>query len=122
MAAQTILVVDDETMMGEMLVRYLTRTGFQAIHALTGADALGALKAQRIDAVLLDITLKDEAGYDVLKQIKAEQPALPVIMLTGLGYDENAMQESLKLGASGYLSKSADVSEVKVALGRVLNP
>jgi DNA-binding response OmpR family regulator len=117
---QSVLVIDDENMMGEMLARYLKREGFVSHTAANSEEGLSVLRREKIDVVLLDIKLGDEDGFDVLKLIKKEHPTLPVVMLTGLGYDEKAMKEALDLGASGYLSKSADITEVGITVRRVL--
>jgi len=117
---QTILVIDDENMMSEMLARYLKREGFEGLIASNSEEGLSVLRRTKVDTVLLDIKLGDEDGFEVLKSIKKENPAIPVVMLTGLGYDDKAMSEALELGASGYLSKSADISEVGITVRRVL--
>ena len=117
---KTVLVVDDETMVSEMLARYLKREGFQCAAAKDSDTTLAALAQAKVDAILLDIGLGDEDGFDLLKKIRDQYPGVPVVMLTALGYDEKAMEEALELGASGYLSKTADVSEVGVAIRRVL--
>jgi len=119
-ASRTVLVIDDENMMGEMLARYLKREGFEALNATSSEEGMSVLRRAKVDVILLDIKLGDEDGFDVLKLIKKEDQTVPVVMLTGLGYDEKAMEEALKLGASGYLSKSADISEVGIAVRRVL--
>lgn len=119
-APQTVLVIDDENMMGEMLARYLKREGFEGLIATNSEEGLSVLRRAKVDAVLLDIKLGDEDGFEVLKLIKKESPNVPVVMLTGLGYDDKAMSEALELGASGYLSKSADISEVGITVRRVL--
>lgn len=117
-----ILVIDDENMMAEMLARYLKREGFSAHIATNSEEGLSVMRRVKVDVILLDIKLGDEDGFDVLKTIKQENATVPVVMLTGLGYDEKAMSEALELGASGYLSKSADITEVGIAVRRVLPP
>ena len=119
---KTVLIIDDENMMCEMLARYLKREGFQGLTAANSKEGLSVLRRTKVDVVLLDIKLGDEDGFNLLQLIKKEHPKLPVVMLTGLGYDEKAIKEALDLGASGYLSKSADISEVGIAVRRVLPP
>ena len=116
----TILVIDDENMMGEMLARYLKREGFECLLATNSEEGLSVMRRAKVDAILLDIKLGDEDGFEVLKLIKKENPDVPVVMLTGLGYDDKAMAEALELGAVGYLSKSADITEVGITVRRVL--
>jgi DNA-binding response OmpR family regulator len=117
---QTILVIEDEDMVGEMLARYLKRDGYRGLVATNSEEAMAVLRRTRVHMALLDIKLGDEDGFEVFKTIKEEHPDLPVVMLTGLGYEEKAMHDALELGAAGYLSKSADVSEVGITVRRIL--
>lgn len=86
-ASRTVLVIDDENMMGEMLARYLKREGFEALNATSSEEGMSVLRRAKVDVILLDIKLGDEDGFDVLKLIKKEDQTVPVVMLTGLGYD-----------------------------------
>jgi two-component system invasion response regulator UvrY len=96
--------------------------------AASGPEAVarvraGAASNQQPDVVLLDIAMSQRDGLDVLKQLKAEFPKLPVLMLSTYPDRQYALR-SLKLGAAGYLNKSADSEQIiaairKVALGKL---
>lgn len=86
--------------------------------AASGAEALARVRAGGVDVVLLDIALPVRDGLDVLKQIKAEQPKLPVLMLSTYPDRQYAVR-SMKLGAAGYLNKSADSEQLIDAVRRV---
>ena len=115
----TVLIVDDDKMFGDMLARFLSLNGFKTLCATDSSEAFKILQDGIVDAILLDIKLGDEDGFALIEPIRKTHP-IPIIMLTGLGYDENAMQEALKDGASGYLSKMVELEEVALTLHRVL--
>jgi DNA-binding NarL/FixJ family response regulator len=86
--------------------------------AATGPEALARVRAGGIDVVLLDIAMPQRDGLDVLKALKAEAPRLPVLMLSTYPDRQYAVR-SLKLGAAGYLNKSADSAQLTDAIRRV---
>ena len=80
------------------------------------------MKEQPADAVLLDIELPDSNGLEFLTQFKSLYPNVPVVMMTGLGYEEELMAKALKNGASGYVGKGVGMDDAIVAIKRVLPP
>jgi DNA-binding response OmpR family regulator len=96
-----VLVVDDEKQIGSVLCAYLEREGFEAKSCTTVRDALDAIAARRPDLVLLDVTLPDGNGLDVLRSIGG---GIPVIMLTARA-DELDRIIGLELGADDYITK-----------------
>ncbi|MGR8920551.1 MAG: PP2C family protein-serine/threonine phosphatase [Gammaproteobacteria bacterium] len=112
-----ILVVDDNEMNRDLLVRRLGRRAFDVDAVEDGAAALAAVDAERYDLVLLDIMMPGIDGYEVLEQIRRTRSAseLPVIMVTAK--DESAdIVRALKLGANDYITKPIDFA---VAVARV---
>ncbi len=89
-----------------------------ACEAASGPEALARVRDGGIDVVLLDIAMPQRDGLDVLRQIKAERPKLPVLMLSTYPDRQYAVR-SLKLGASGYLNKSADAAQMIEAIRHV---
>jgi DNA-binding NarL/FixJ family response regulator len=73
------------------------------------------------DAIILDIGMPKIDGISLTAQIREKLPLLPIVMFTGLGYDEEAMQSARKAGANGYVSKGLGPSEIYSALMRVLS-
>lgn len=86
--------------------------------AADGPAALRRLRDGDIDVMLLDIALPGRDGLDVLRQVRAEHPKLPVLVLSTYPDRQYAVR-SLKLGASGYLNKSADSEQITAAVRRV---
>ena len=112
-----ILVVDDVADNRDILVRRLTRRGFDAVEAVGGHDALEKLASQHFDVVLLDIMMPDLGGNDVLRRLRQthSEVELPVIMVSAKSQSEDVV-ESLNLGANDYVTKPIDFS---VALARI---
>jgi DNA-binding NarL/FixJ family response regulator len=88
-----------------------------AFEAANGPDAVARVREGGIDVLLLDIALPGRDGLDVLKQLKREFPRLPVLMLSTYPDRQYAVR-SLKLGAAGYLNKSADSEQLIEAIRR----
>ena len=101
---EKILIIDDETFICENVERILGDEGYQVCSAASGDSARAAVQANDIDLVLLDLNLGTENGIDVLKTLKAIDPDLLVIIITGYGSVESAV-DAIKLGAFHYMKK-----------------
>ena len=114
-----LLIVDDEKDFVEMFSLRLSGQGEKVFTAFSGQEALKVLSANTIDVVILDIRMPEMDGIEALTRIKAAYPLVEVILLTGHGSAETAV-EGLKLGAFDYLMKPADFEEIqtKIALAR----
>ena len=117
---QRILVVDDEPQICEMLSMYFARHDFEPHTAADSATVMNIIAGNKIDIVVLDIGLADEDGLKVLEKIKAAQPAIRVIMLTGMGFVEDLLLEAQQKGADGYVSKVLPLDELLAAVQRIL--
>ncbi|MGZ4691967.1 MAG: response regulator transcription factor [Acidimicrobiia bacterium] len=117
----TILVVEDEANIADLVDLYLTREGYRVLKQDTGAGALDAVRDHRPRLVVLDIGLPDIDGLEVCRRIRATGN-LPVIFLTARG-DEVDRVLGLELGADDYLTKPFSpaelVARVKAVLRRV---
>ena len=102
-----VLVVDDEEDFVEMLALRLNEAGEKVTSAFSGKECLEKLEKTAIDVVVLDIKMSGMDGIRTLKEIKKRFPLIEVIMLTGHGTAETAV-EGMKLGAFDYLLKPAD--------------
>jgi DNA-binding NtrC family response regulator len=111
-----VLVVDDEAPLTRALERLLTHEGFEVTTALTGAGALQGIEREP-DVVLLDLMLPDASGMDILQHIKRERPDIEVVILTGHG-DVNTAVEALHAGAYHFLTKPCNNDAVVGLLGR----
>jgi DNA-binding NtrC family response regulator len=108
-----VLIVDDEEDFAEMLSLRLKETGEKASCVHDGRQCLDFLEKEkdRTDVVILDIKMPGMDGIEVLKQIKTRFPLIEVILLTGHGTTESAV-EGMKLGAFDYLLKPADFDDL----------
>lgn len=117
--AGTVLVVDDEPKIQQLLKTFFEARGLRVLLAGSGADALAAM-AHKPLAVLLDLNLPDLNGLTVLKRLRATAPATPVIIATGLE-DEVVVREALDEGAYDYVTKPFHLEYLEtVVLTKVL--
>lgn len=102
-----ILIADDHELIREGLKRILLegKTARQVGEALDAAEAIAAVRREKWDMVILDINLGGRSGLEVLKDIKAEFPRLPVLMLSMYPEEQFALRV-IRAGAAGYLNKS----------------
>jgi two-component system alkaline phosphatase synthesis response regulator PhoP len=114
-----ILVVDDEWEIRDLLSRFLTEQGYEAILASNGEEAIEVAEKENPQAILLDIVLPVIDGIEVYKRLKAEELTLtiPVIMMTGLAYSK---VDAIEAGADDFLAKPFDLVEVLFRLKSVL--
>jgi len=115
----TVLVVDDEESMRFFLRRALARRGFAVETAADGTEGTERFLALRPDAVLLDVRLPGLGGRDVLERIRAADPDVPVIMMTGYATVDDAMG-AMWSGATDYVRKPLRADDVAAALDRAL--
>ncbi|MEW6351702.1 MAG: response regulator [Thermodesulfobacteriota bacterium] len=106
-----VLLVDDEEQFAEVLAQRLETRGFSVKTAFNGADAIAFVEAHDIDVVILDVVMPGMDGIETLRELKRARPITEVIMLTGHGTVETAIQ-GMKLGAYDYLMKPTDTSEL----------
>lgn len=115
-----VLICDDHQIVRQGIKMILADAPDVALagEAACGPDALALARAGGIDVVLLDIAMPQRDGLDILRQLKTEFPRLPVLMLSTYPDRQYAVR-SLKLGAAGYLNKSADAEQLTEAIRRV---
>jgi len=118
-SAPGVLIVDDERSLRFSLGEWARDAGLRPLEVTSGREALEALKTQSVDAVLLDLRLGDEDGLQVLKRLREEDPKLPVVMLTGHGSIQHAIQAT-RLGAYDFIQKPPDLEHLGVVLRRAL--
>lgn len=112
MSHERLLLADDEERFLSTTRILLGKRGVENVEtATTGQDALKILRKGRIDVVVLDVKMPGMDGVEVLRKIKHEHPLVEVIMLTGHGSIESAV-DGLKLGAFDYVIKPVDVANL----------
>jgi two-component system OmpR family response regulator len=110
-----ILVVEDNPLDMELIV-WALRAGGHAVDAVaTGEEGLLCARVNSYDAIVLDLMLPDTTGIDVARQLRAEQRAVPILMLTAATAIEKRI-EGLDSGADDYLTKPFDVGELRARL------
>jgi two-component system invasion response regulator UvrY len=116
----SVLVCDDHQIVRQGIKQVLADASDLALagEAASGPEAIAKVREGGIDVVLLDIAMPQRDGLDVLKQLRSEFPKLPVLMLSTYPDRQYAVR-SLKLGAAGYLNKSADSEQMTEAIRRV---
>jgi DNA-binding NarL/FixJ family response regulator len=117
-----LLIVDDHPMVLQGLRTMLLDAGDIDVvaEAADAATAIAAVRCTALDLVLSDMTLPDKTGLVLLKTIKAEQPNLPVLMLSMYAEEVFAVR-ALKLGAAGYLMKDVEAATLIDAIRRAAN-
>jgi two-component system, NtrC family, response regulator AtoC len=112
-----VLVVEDEAIFAKNIQTYLIREGYEVRVAAEATAAMAEFDSFRPAVVLLDYNLPGANGLEVLAQIKARDPKAVVVMLTGHGGVDIAVQ-AMKAGAADYLSKPMALGEVKLVIER----
>jgi DNA-binding response OmpR family regulator len=116
--AATVLVVEDEKEIRELLRRYLERAGYGVLTTGSGAEAVRLLGEPGIDLTLLDLGLPDVDGDEVLREAQ-ERGRVPVVVLTARSTVEDRIH-GLRLGADDYVTKPFSPTEVVLRVGAVL--
>ena len=115
----TVLVVDDDPAHRTMLRTLLTGWGYRIKEADDGAGAIEMVYEQAFDLILMDIRMVKVSGLEALVEIKAFNPAIPVIIMTAYSSVESAV-EALKNGAYDYLTKPLDFDELRLTMERAM--
>ena len=116
MAKKTVLIIDDEEQFGKLLKLNLeATTEYSGLVATTGEEGLRLVQEHKPDLVLLDIMLPGADGLEILKQIKALAPQVPVAMVTGV-WNEQEAKKAFAAGAFEYITKPVHLEYLKTAL------
>lgn len=119
MAGPVVLVVDDEGGIRESLSGILEDEGYEVLTSSSGEEAIGVIKEQSPDLILLDIWLPGIDGIQTLEEIKTIKPELPVIMISGHGNIEIAVK-STRIGAYDFLEKPLSLERVLISVKRAI--
>jgi len=101
---KTILVVDDDDCVLDLLYSILTEAGFRVSSARNGFEALKLAMKKKLDLVIMDLMMPAMNGVDAIRAIRMSRPELPIMIITGLPHDP-MVEEGLKAGASRVLFK-----------------
>lgn len=114
-----VLVVDDDPVVARSIDRVLTGKGYAVITASGGTEALEKLAQEKYDAVFTDIRMPGMDGFEVAKRIRATQPWLPVVIVTGYGSPESKARAK-ELGVAGFLHKPLSPDMIEGSAREVL--
>jgi DNA-binding response OmpR family regulator len=103
-SSATVLVVDDNKDMVEILTRLLTRHGLQALHAYSGQECLDIVQKQPVDVIVLDVMMPGMNGLEVCAALKERESSLPIILLTAKD-DLSTRAAGMALGVSEFVVK-----------------
>ena len=116
----SILIIDDEPSILEVLQRVLTDEGYKALSAESGRKGIDILQKRKTDVVLLDAWMPDMNGIETLKKIKEESPEIEVILITGHGTEE-LVAEAIELGASDFLEKPLSLGNLLSSIEKCMS-
>lgn len=115
---RTILVVDDDKKIVDLVALYLKRDGYNVLKAYDGQEALDLARRKQPDLIVLDLMLPELDGTDVCRLLRAESP-VPIIMLTARSTDEDKLR-GLDIGADDYVTKPFNPRELVARIRAVL--
>jgi DNA-binding NtrC family response regulator len=119
MAEEIILVVEDEIQQRAALGEFLVARGMRVLTAANCLEAEHICRSKRPDAAIFDYELPDGNALDLMRRVKTIDPAMPIIILTGQGSIQLAV-DAIKLGADQFLTKPADLTTLHILLQRSL--
>ncbi len=114
-----LLIVDDEASLRDFLSIVFEEEGWHVESAASLGEARQAWARNEPDVVLCDLMMPDGSGLDFLREVKAQKPALPVVMITAHTSTRSAV-EALKAGAHDYIAKPFDIEELKIIVGKAV--
>ncbi len=112
----TIMVVDDHASTRDTVSEVIEREGHKAVAAADAKEAVELFERGRVDVVLTDYRLPDRDGLEVLREIRDRDADVPVVMITGHGTDEIAVEALVKLGARDYIAKPLDLDRLRLVI------
>jgi two-component system, NtrC family, response regulator AtoC len=115
-----VMIVEDEATLAKNLKTYLLRYGFDVTSVSSGEEALDQFDDFKPDAMLLDFNLPKISGLEVLAKARQKDPRIKVIMITGQGSEQVAV-DAMKAGAYDYLTKPVEMGKIKLLLDKALS-
>ncbi len=116
----TILVVDDQESLRNLIVTFLSRLGHSCVTAIDGVDALDKMKGNKIDAVVSDIKMPNMDGITLTSEISTQYPELPIMIMTAFEKEDTAGL-AICAGARDFIKKPFSLNEFSVRLHKMIN-
>lgn len=114
------LIIDDDPAITRFLVTYLKQKGHTCESLTEGFRTAAWLEHNHCDVIVVDLNMPKVDGISLISYIREISHKLPIIVFTGVGYDEARMHAALRAGANGYVSKNLPVEQLYCVLSRVL--
>ena len=114
------LIVDDNRYLNHCLSNYLQDKGHHCSSLSDSSKAIRWLGMNACDAVILDLKMPQIGGIALTKMIREVHGAIPILIFTGMGYDEEFLQAAVQAGANGYVSKVMGPAAILMALERIV--
>jgi sigma-B regulation protein RsbU (phosphoserine phosphatase) len=114
------LIIDDDPAIAKFLVTYLKQKGHTCDSLTEGFRTAAWLEHNHCDVVVVDLNMPKVDGISLISYIREMSHDLPIIVFTGVGYDEDRMHAALRAGANGYVSKNLPIEQLYCVLSRVL--
>ena len=115
-----ILAIDDEAPILDLLREYLQAHGYRISTASTATEAKGVVAGDPPQLILSDLQLQETDGLHLIAELRVMLPAVPVILLTGVLFDNQAVEENLKWKVSAYVSKTAPLQTLLAEIRRLI--
>jgi two-component system NtrC family sensor kinase len=120
MSGETILIIDDSKEIVKHLTEFvLPAYGYETLHAFDGQTGLQLIREKKPDLVMLDLHLPEMTGTDVLQQMAQDALSTPVVLMTGYGSEQSAI-DAFRLGAKDYIIKPFTIDEIVETIDRAL--
>jgi two-component system chemotaxis response regulator CheY len=119
-ASADFLIIDDDPAITKFLVTYLKQKGHTCEALTEGFQTAAWLELNQCDVVVVDLNMPKVDGISLIAFIREMSQQLPIIVFTGVGYDEERMHSALRAGANGYVSKNLPIEQLYCVLSRVL--
>lgn len=116
---ETVLIVEDDAALRLAMQKTLRAAGYKVLVAKAGDEGLEIALAENPDCVLLDVMMPGKNGYEVLAELRARDPDLPIVMITAKGEEADKVR-GLELGADEYVVKPVGIAELKARVGAAL--
>jgi DNA-binding response OmpR family regulator len=114
------LIIDDDPAISRFLVTYLRQKGHSCQALTDGFQTAAWLSENDCEVAIVDLRMPKVDGISLISFIREINPRIPIVVFTGIGYDEEKMHAALRAGANGYVSKNLPVEQLYCVLSRVL--
>jgi len=116
----TILVVDDQESLRNLIVTFLSKLGHSCVTAIDGVDALDKMKGNKIDAVVSDIKMPNMDGITLTSEVSIQYPGLPIMIMTAFEKEDTAGL-AICAGARDFIKKPFSLNEFSIRLHKMIN-